>query len=195
MTEDNEKIQRRKQQQAENEALWVHMTRDVRPIDRSDVLPQTPEAGPPAITPERHPEKMRARDVLPLKTPETQPVGREIDARTAQRLRKGQITIEARLDLHGMGRVQAYDALQGFIARAVMREMRCVLVITGKGYARISTPADDDAERGVLRRSVPQWLDEARMHGHVLKVQQAQPKDGGSGAFYVFLRRRRGQAD
>lgn len=194
MTEDDEKIQRRKRQEAENASLWVHMTRDVRPLDRGDILPQEQEKVPLSV-PDKGRENVRGDTGLPLQRADKPPLGREIDARTAQRLRKGQIAIEARLDLHGMGRMQAYDALQGFIARAVMREMRCVLVITGKGYARVSTPAEDDAERGVLRRSVPQWLDEARMHGHVLKVQQAQPKDGGSGAFYVFLRRRRGQTD
>jgi DNA-nicking Smr family endonuclease len=56
-----------------------------------------------------------------------------LDRRTATRLRRGQLSIEARLDLHGMILVEAETALGRFLKFAHGRGMRCVLVITGKG--------------------------------------------------------------
>jgi DNA-nicking Smr family endonuclease len=100
-----------------------------------------------------------------------------LDRRSAERLRRGQRAIEARLDLHGMTQDEAHRALDAFIARAQHGALRCVLVITGKS--------------GVLRAAVPRWLNEAPNRGRLLAVAPAQPRDGGVGALYLLLRRRR----
>lgn len=89
--------------------------------------------------------------------------------------------IDARIDLHGMTRASAQDALYGFLDRAHGRGHRCVLVITGKGTGG----------GGVLRRELPLWLNESRLRPLVLSIQPAQPRHGGGGAFYVLLRRQR----
>jgi len=115
----------------------------------------------------------------------------EIDRRTDEKLRKGKIKIEARCDLHGLNQIQAYDLLNQFIRTAVSKECRCVLVITGKGKSRLSTASVIEPERGVLKQKVPQWLAERDLATNILKTYPAQPKDGGTGAMYVYLRRRR----
>ena len=56
-----------------------------------------------------------------------------LDRRTARRLKRGQLAVEARLDLHGRTQDQAHDALISFIQESRMARRRCVLVITGKG--------------------------------------------------------------
>jgi DNA-nicking Smr family endonuclease len=89
---------------------------------------------------------------------------------------------EARLDLHGMTQEEAHRALSHFVARAQEDGLRALLVITGKGGA---------GRGGVLREAVPRWLEEPLLRGRVLSVAPAQPKDGGGGALYVLLRRRR----
>ena len=115
-----------------------------------------------------------------------------IDRRTAQRLVRGQFCIEDRIDLHGMTQDEARRALGRFIKRAAADGMRCVLVITGKG-----SPRDDDngfmqdREIGILRRSLPRWLALPGLRELVVAYHNAKPKDGGDGAFYVLLRRRR----
>jgi DNA-nicking Smr family endonuclease len=106
-----------------------------------------------------------------------------IDRRTADRLRRGRLAIEARLDLHGSFQDDAHRALNDFIQRSAASRRRVVLVITGKG--RISEGG------GVLRRNVPQWLRMAPCAPHVLAIVPAQPQHGGSGALYVMLRRKR----
>ena len=108
----------------------------------------------------------------------------DIDARTLQKLKRGQIIVEARLDLHGMSRAQAYDALYPFITRAQTSGKRCVLVITGKGKK-------NHRYEGVLRQALPKWLSESRYHRLVLTHVPAHKRDGGGGAFYIYLRRDR----
>lgn len=104
-----------------------------------------------------------------------------IDRRTGLRLKRGQIPVENRLDLHGHSQVQAYDALCRFVESSRKSSMRCVLVITGKGSVR--------EETGVIRKMLPFWINQSAIRSHVLAIDKAQPKDGGSGAFYLFLRR------
>ncbi|MGB2410185.1 MAG: Smr/MutS family protein [Candidatus Puniceispirillaceae bacterium] len=104
-----------------------------------------------------------------------------IDKSTRRRFAQGQMAIDSRLDLHGLTALQAERRLASFIDTAVRLEYRCVLVITGKG-------ADGT---GVLRRLVPQWLKSSPLAPRVLAISAARPGDGGEGALYVLLRRRR----
>ena len=101
-----------------------------------------------------------------------------IDGSTQRRLFRGEFPIDLRLDLHGMTAARAQTQLIKFILRAVHEGYRCVLVITGKGS-------------GVLNGHVPNWLKQPPLSLHVLALAQARPKDGGGGAFYVLLRRKR----
>ena len=101
-----------------------------------------------------------------------------LDRRQAERFKRGKMAIEGRLDLHGMTRQGAHVALRRFILGAVAADKRCVLVITGKG-------------RGVLREEVPRWLNEPGLRDAVLSFAYARPADGGEGALYVLLKRRR----
>jgi DNA-nicking Smr family endonuclease len=113
-----------------------------------------------------------------------------LDRRTAERLRKGQMPIDARLDLHGLRQHEARDALSRFLRLSAASRHRCVLVITGKGTRDFPTASDHDAP-GVLRRSLPLWLAAPDIAPLILRHSPAKPKDGGSGAYYILLRRDR----
>lgn len=188
MNDDEEKIQRRKQQFAEDKSLWKEITKDVKPIDRHDILISKALLSEKSKHESKPKPHVRVQEIVPELQRSQRLKNRDLDGRTEQRLRKGKIEIEARLDLHGMTQIQAYDALMMFIRKVVAHEMRCVLVITGKGTRRTGEQAE---QSGVLQQRVPEWLNEPKMHEHILKTQVAQPKDGGSGALYVYLRRRR----
>ena len=108
-----------------------------------------------------------------------------LDRRSDDRLRRGQMAIEARIDLHGLTQSSAYDALAHFIAVSQAIGRRCVLVITGKG------PVSQGG--GVLRTMVPRWLAEPSLRRRILALHRAQPRDGGDGALYVLLKRKRGE--
>lgn len=117
-----------------------------------------------------------------------------MDKNLRRRLMRGQIPIEARLDLHGMRLEQGRLAVRQFLARAFLRQMRCVLIITGKGRQFSDgedNPAAYHAQAPNLRSELPRWLQEKDLAHQVLALSTATPQDGGSGAWYVLLRRQR----
>ena len=187
-------MSRRRKPSHDDAALWRSAMRDVRPLrvrPSSDAPQRSPEPAPPVPEPPA-PKPRRARPA-PLALPKIGGYRAPgLDKSSAEKLKRGRYTIERRLDLHGLTQEAAHRALEGFIARAAADDVRCVLVITGKGFRR---PSDGDAggaqEIGVLRQAVPRWLNEAPNRARILAFGTAQPRDGGLGALYVLLRRRR----
>lgn len=168
--------------------LWGQLQKTVQPIF-------------PSSSPEEKPTRTEKEIIFPVPTPLPTIPGRPprprqplpelkvddltvMDRRLAQRLRRGELPIAATLDLHGMTVVQAQPALERFITEAASRGNRCVLVITGKGLR--SNPAE-----GVLKREMPRWLALPALRDRILAVTPARPVHGGSGAFYVLLKRDR----
>ena len=95
-----------------------------------------------------------------------------------RRLKRGQYAVEAEIDLHGLRRHAAHDALRNFLVECVARNLRCVRVIHGKGLR--SGPGGP-----VLKHVVDHWL---RRIENVVAFASARPVDGGTGAVYVLLR-------
>jgi DNA-nicking Smr family endonuclease len=113
-----------------------------------------------------------------------------MDSRTFGRMKRGKLRPERKIDLHGMTLAQAHPALSRFIITAAADGCRLVLVVTGKGK-RNSDEGPIPTPRGVLRNQVPQWLYLAPLGALVLQVTEAHVSHGGSGAYYVYLARRR----
>lgn len=178
--------------ESSDEALWRRVAGTIKPLKSrrrlAHATPKTP--APPAES-----TAAKLRVATPVKPtvkatplPELAPTAAHgVDKRTAQRLGRGLLEIEARIDLHGLTQDEAHARLSGFIRRSVARGHRCVLVITGKGYK-------PTGEVGVLRRSVPRWLNEPDLRREIVALRHAQPKDGGEGALYVLLKRDRSAA-
>lgn len=165
--------------------LWKAFTRDIEPLEDTPP-PEDPvfETAPP-LKP-AFPET-RKKSAAPPPAVSQAPVPRQapqLDGRTELRLKRGQMPIDARLDLHGCTQAQAHGLLQDFVMGAHGRGKRCLLVITGKGGR------NGDGE-GILKQRVPQWLALPPLRDVVLKVLQAAPQHGGSGAAYIYLRRDR----
>jgi DNA-nicking Smr family endonuclease len=172
---------------ADDLRLWRHVTRDVTRL-RGDAAPPPaePAAPPPPPDTPRKPAASAARRASPL--PALQPgIIADVDRATGERLRRGALTIDGRLDLHGLTQDEAHQALDRFLAGSAARGRRCVLVITGKGLG----DGPDGTRRGVLRQAVPRWLNESPNRARILAVMPAQPKHGGAGALYVLLKRKR----
>lgn len=119
------------------------------------------------------------------------------------------LVIERTLDLHGMTQVHAERRFHAFVKGAAIDGCRCVLVITGKGspasasnLTRLRLGSEETSEtdhsrhdlyqkRGVLRERVRQWADAPDIRPLIARLSHAKPKDGGDGAYYLFLKPRR----
>src|SRR5262245_56827996 len=153
---------RRRTSDAEH-ALFQEALADAKPLRARTRVPSPPKAGAGP----RHP---------PPKAPvyldrAAEPIG----GHRAADMRRGRIEPEGRIDLHGMTHEGAYRAVIHFLTRAQSEDKRVVLVVTGKG--------------GVLREALPLWLGQSDFASPVSGVAEAHIKHGGSGAFYVSLRR------
>lgn len=206
---DDGKVSRRRARSlSEDERkLWRAVVKDAKPLLRrrrkSAVEIPLPEAAELAtvVPPPARAATAPVAPVLPkavkARAPEP-PLLTGLDRRVSQRLARGQMEVEATLDLHGHNQHEAHDALLSFLTRSRARGLRCVLVITGKGaspYARHTLHGANFYEvperQGVLRSAVPRWLEEAAFRAHLTGFQPAHPKHGGGGAFYVWLRKKR----
>ena len=92
-------------------------------------------------------------------------------------LRRGRWVVEEKLDLHGLSRTEARQAVREFLALCLRKGLRCVRIVHGKG---LSSPGREP----VLKALVPGWLSQNR---DVLAFCQARAADGGAGALIVLL--------
>jgi len=181
----------------EERELFENTMSSAAPLKKSP-RPRKKPAPASAPVPAKVPDaKNHAKDGNPARTPQTherRTLG--IDGNTAERLRRGLMEPQARLDLHGMSERDAHRALITFVRAARLRRFRLLLVVTGKGSAERSAGNEtafdlglDMRARGILRNLTPRWLREPGLLELVADVREAHRRHGGSGALYVYLRK------
>ncbi len=181
--------------------LWRRVTDRTERLDLKSLFTppiDAPAPAPPAIRRAKlavqskpmPPTKPRANDLSPSLQDQMRSTPVQMDQKAFGKLKRGKLRPEGRLDLHGMTLEQAHPKLAGFILSAHTRGKRLVLVITGKGKQR-----DDGGpipvRYGVLRHQVPQWLSMPPLKSVVLQITPAHISHGGTGAYYIYLRRHR----
>jgi DNA-nicking Smr family endonuclease len=175
--------------------LFHETVKDAKPLAGRK---RKPRIAPPPTLPPAQPQvraSTPAPAVRPIAVPTPKPapprpslaaldhgVATGIDKRTLERFRKGEMPVDANLDLHGMTQDAAHVALLRFVDRAAAAGHRCLLIVTGKGL-REGT--------GVLRKQVPRWLNDSLTRPKLLAIHRARPQHGGDGALYVLLKRKR----
>lgn len=110
-----------------------------------------------------------------------------LDPRLLRRLRHGEFAYQDHLDLHGWTRDEARVEVERFIHAAWLAGKRCVLLIHGRGL-------NSKDQIPVLKSALVGWLGRGSLGQQVLAFATARPCDGGAGALYVLLRRRRRKA-
>jgi DNA-nicking Smr family endonuclease len=162
----------------EDRVLWNLVARSTKPLKGKRAV-DVPEL--PPVSMEEAVDMVAPKPaVSPVARPK-QSVSHAFDKPTHEKLAKGRLPIEGRVDLHGMSQEQAYALLLSFLHRAHAGGVRYVLVITGKGSS--------SGGEGVLRRAVPAWLSTAPFRSLVSSHDHAARNHGGAGALYVRLRR------
>ncbi|MCH9755839.1 MAG: Smr/MutS family protein [Gammaproteobacteria bacterium] len=174
---------------SDKKSLFQEAMKDVKPLQKSNktqhkkkrIKPtqrKTPDdishAPKPISTSLSHPwDTSNIRPETTLSFGKTQ-----IQAKQFKSLKQGTIRPEAKLDLHGLYLDEASDTLVQFIDDAREQNMRCILIIHGKG-GRFHEPP-------ILKAHVNHWL---KQLPEVLAFHSALARDGGHGAVYVLLKR------
>jgi DNA-nicking Smr family endonuclease len=162
----------------------------VRPAERIDApKPEVLQHAKPRLSPFLLGEKARAPEVRDVTPANPGQATVQMDAKTHGKMTRGKLAPEARIDLHGMTLAEAHPELIRFILNAQGSGFRLVLVITGKGKQREDS-GPIPQRMGALRHQVPHWLRQLPLGPAILQVSEAHLKHGGSGAYYVYLRRR-----
>ena len=177
----------------EEKKLWSTVTRDVKAISNGIV---TKEVALDNVAPSK---KSRGTGSKTLQAQRTPPQGREIspplsiDHNWQQKLRRGRVPVEGKIDLHGMTQDRAYRALTTYIHRARAAGKRVILVVTGKGGPKKDLSSlslrEFESRRGILRDQVPNWLSSGELRQSVVSFFSANREHGGEGALYVILKR------
>lgn len=176
--------------------LWGKVAKTVRPYQPLPAVARAAEPSPDvpassAVVPKPKPKRAplaSGKPATPVKAALKPPVA---DVSGHKRVRRGQLTIDARIDLHGMRQHEAHAALIALVAHTRAEHGRTILVVTGKGQ-RLDRHEDFmEPQRGVMRRRLPDWLNGHGLREHIAGFSSAHPKDGGEGAFYVVLKSNR----
>jgi DNA-nicking Smr family endonuclease len=109
-----------------------------------------------------------------------------LDTHLVRKLRQGEFSRQAHVDLHGMTVEVAQDEVEQFLLTAVRNGLRCVVVVHGRGR-------NSPGQIPVLKDRLKGWLTRGKLARVVLAFATARPHDGGPGALYVLLRRERGR--
>lgn len=104
-----------------------------------------------------------------------------LEKNTYKKIVQNRIKIQAKIDLHHCTEQQAYEKLNFFLKKSYFENCRYVIVITGKGLSKGS--------QAKLRTMLPNWLLLPIFQKWVLAFQESAPRHGGSGAFYIMLRK------
>ncbi len=176
---------------AEERALWRRVTESVRPITRARALPvkavvqETPSPPPAMLASKRIgrvPPPLPPRMIMAAPPPPD-----TLDGGWDRRLRRGVVSPDRSIDLHGHTLATAYAALDAELAYAIAADARLILLVTGRPPRERS----DGSTRGAIRAAVGDWLAGSRHAARIAAVRNAHPRHGGAGALYVVLRRRR----
>ena len=103
-----------------------------------------------------------------------------VSKKKLRKIKKGNLLIEKKLDLHGFTQKEAKKELEIFLNDCISQNKRLVLVITGKGHVE---------KGGVIKNNISKWLNEKNTRTKILGFDYASPRHGGTGAIYIFLKK------
>ena len=109
-------------------------------------------------------------------------IGHRVHPDVSKRLHRGDFSIQAHIDLHGLSAESASEAFEKFLRDAIVSGKRAVSIVHGRGLSSPSKP--------VLKTKVYEWLTSGPWRKWIIAFSSARPCDGGAGATYVLLRNR-----
>lgn len=178
----------------DEQALWTALARTVRPIRRpprpAPPVVATPIAPPPPAKPMARVRKASLPPPPPASLPPpVRTPAAVLDTGWERRIRNGAIVPDMSIDLHGHTLSAAHARLGQAISDALVRDVRVLLVVTGKPPK--SPGATGQKQRGAIRAEIGHWLETSVYADRIASVRVAHPRHGGDGALYLILRRKK----
>ena len=165
---------------SDDKEFWLHYTRSVAPVTRKKPKPRLKKQDSDKAAVRKSAEKAAPKVInIGAGSGLASNVTNVLERKREKALRDGSFEVDAKLDLHGMTQAQAFDELAEFMHRTVKAGKRHLLIITGKGREGA----------GVLRNNLQKWLGQMPEAKAVMALRSASARHGGSGAFYVILRK------
>jgi DNA-nicking Smr family endonuclease len=177
---------------AKDQKLFQEAMADVKPLSKDNRIPKKALTRPPIESDSDTDSEviLRLRNLVKTgegfvvaDTPEyIEGIGFNVNPHVTQRLHRGDFSVQAHIDLHGLSVVDARETLAKFLKDAIMTGKRMVLIVHGRGLSSTAGP--------VLKTKVIEWLTCAPWRKWVIAFSSARSCDGGAGATYVLLRQR-----
>ena len=168
----------------EEAELWARVTATIQPLSREarpEPAPIEPEVARSVA--ERVPAKPKSRQ--PAVAPARVAPSGTLDGSWDKRLKTGTVQPDRVVDLQGLNLDQAWTTIDRALERAIGRQERIILLITGHARA-----GDPPLRRGRIRAAVHDWLAASRHSPSIAAVRGAHSRHGGGGSLYIILRRR-----
>ena len=176
----------------DDKKMFLEAMADVKPIQRGDRVETNSGTSPPIVddsdSEDEALQKLQrlvkyGKGFVVSDTPEyVEGTGYNVNPGFAKRLHRGDFSIQAYTDLHGLCVEDAQVTFERFLKESIMTGKRAVLVVHGRG---LSSP-----DKPVLKTKVVEWLTCGPWRKWVIAFLSARPYDGGAGATYILLRQR-----
>ena len=115
----------------------------------------------------------------------------------SKKLRRGKVNIDTRVDFHGSSLIEAENIFYHTIIDSYNRNKRCILFVTGKGLGLNKKDNQENYKKkpqlfyGKIRSQFVNWVNRDEFSRYILAFERAKIEDGGDGAFYVYLRKKK----
>ena len=179
-----------------NEDYFLKKMKGVKPIDKSDIIKKTISVSKKPNIKNKVIEETKINNMQPerkvFKSENYEISFGEIN----KSLKKGNIKIDRRLDLHGYNLIDAEEKFKEEVVKLYNKNKRCILVITGKGAHTNKNKPENQNESspqlyyGKIKNSIVSWVKDESLKKYILTYQDASVEYGGDGAIFVYLRKK-----
>ena len=178
-----------------DDQIFFKYTRGVEPINRKNKIKKGIKRIPKNII--KKIQKIKKPDTIIEKKTEKITNSQYIveTGKKNKMFRRGQVSIDKKIDFHGKVLAEAEDEFQKTVLESYKLNKRCLLFVTGKGLHKQKNFIDDNLKEnpklfyGKIRGAFLGWVKKPELAKYILSIEKAGPEHGGDGAFIVYLRK------
>jgi len=176
----------------DNHNFFLKFLKDVKPLRKKNIItksiPKLTKVNKLKIV---NTEKENDENIVEKKKIITHKMKKIQKSEINKKLKRNKIQINRKIDLHGHSVEDAKNIFFRTIDDCFFKNQRCILFITGKGSVNKASNHHNETKLyyGKIRNSFINWTSQNYVQSRILSVQQADKRNGGDGAFFVYLRK------